>query len=192
MKMVLQKLPQNIRNTAHLLLLSACCVIFGACTTPGGSGGYVWKEGESTLIVDADEPTGIGSPLPSRTQAAVPGGYSGPSVSDSEFEPIYFNYDSFAIPQSEISKLTSAVTQLKNSDDRLIVAGFTDDRGTEEYNRALGSKRAQSVRDYLVSSGGISSGRIDTVSFGEDLPAVTGSGESVWAKNRRAELGLVR
>jgi peptidoglycan-associated lipoprotein len=188
--------PGNINRVLLRLLpclLAGFAALFlSACALPGDSGGYVWKEGESTFIAGEDDPTGTGSPLPSRGQAGVPGGYSGPSVSKQDFPPIYFRYDSFAIPKTEVTKLTSAITQLKNSDDRLIVAGFTDERGTEEYNRALGSKRAQSVRDYLIANGGIDAGRIDTVSFGEDLPAATGSGPAVWAKNRRAELGLVR
>jgi peptidoglycan-associated lipoprotein len=73
----------------------------------------------------------------------------------------------------------------------LIIAGFTDERGTEEYNRGLGERRALAVREALISQG-ISGGRIQTVSFGEEMPANPGSGEAAWAANRRAEFGVVR
>jgi peptidoglycan-associated lipoprotein len=73
----------------------------------------------------------------------------------------------------------------------IIIAGFTDERGTEEYNRGLGERRAQAVRDALIGMG-VNGARLQTVSFGEDMPADPGSGEEAWAKNRRAEFGVVR
>ena len=80
---------------------------------------------------------------------------------------------------------------MKSMSNTLIIAGFTDERGTEDYNRGLGEKRAQAVRDALISQG-VSGGRIQTVSFGEEMPADPGSGESAWAMNRRAEFGVVK
>ena len=70
------------------------------------------------------------------------------------------------------------------------VEGNCDERGTEEYNRALGDRRSIAVREELIRLG-IDSGRVDTLSYGEDKPAVTGSGEGVWSKNRRAEFILL-
>ena len=69
----------------------------------------------------------------------------------------------------------------------LVVEGHCDERGTEEYNRALGERRAIAVENALASHG-VDLARIRTVSYGEDKPAVTGSGEEVWSKNRRAQL----
>lgn len=80
---------------------------------------------------------------------------------------------------------------VKSSRKTLIIAGFTDDRGTEEYNRGLGEKRAQAVRDALISMG-LSGGNIQTVSFGEEMPADPGSGDAAYAMNRRAEFGVVK
>ena len=80
---------------------------------------------------------------------------------------------------------------MKSMSQTVIIAGFTDERGTEEYNRGLGEKRAQSVRDALISKG-VSGGRIQTVSFGEEMPADSGNNESAWAMNRRAEFGVVK
>ena len=68
----------------------------------------------------------------------------------------------------------------------LLVEGHCDERGTTAYNIALGARRAETVKRYLADLG--VSARIDTVSFGKELPAVQGTGEAVWAKNRRAEL----
>lgn len=177
---MLLPLPKNLR--LPLLLTLAALSLTGCAGTGGGGGSAVWQEGEGGSL---------GTPLPSRSESGVPGGFAGPTVSRSDFEPIYFSYDSYSLPGSEQAKLTSAITTLKNSQDRLIIAGFTDERGTEEYNRALGARRSQTVRDYL-SAEGIAPSRLDAVSFGEELPATTGGGESAWAKNRRVELGLVR
>jgi len=66
------------------------------------------------------------------------------------------------------------------------VEGHCDERGTDEYNLALGERRALAVRRYLVALG-ISSDRVHTISYGEEKPAVSGSDESAWSKNRRAE-----
>ena len=64
------------------------------------------------------------------------------------------------------------------------VEGHADERGTREYNLALGSRRASAVKNYLVALG-VSAGRVDTISYGKERPAVLGSGPSVWSKNRR-------
>ncbi|MGI9128191.1 MAG: peptidoglycan-associated lipoprotein Pal [Roseomonas sp.] len=68
---------------------------------------------------------------------------------------------------------------------QVVVEGHTDERGTREYNLALGQRRANAARDVLVA-GGVNSSRISTISFGKDQPAALGSDESAWAQNRRA------
>ena len=65
--------------------------------------------------------------------------------------------------------------------------GHTDERGTREYNMALGERRANAVRDFMVANG-IAGSRIETVSYGEERPVAYGSGESNWSQNRRVEL----
>src|SRR5215471_2347270 len=80
---------------------------------------------------------------------------------------------------------------IKSGQNNVILAGFTDERGTPEYNRGLGERRAQAARSYLLSLG-VSPARIQTVSFGQEMPADPGPTESAWAKNRRAETGVVR
>ena len=75
--------------------------------------------------------------------------------------------------------------------NRAVVEGHTDERGTREYNLALGERRADAARDYLVSLG-IDPNRIKIVSFGKERPAVPGSNENAWAQNRRAVLVLAK
>ena len=73
----------------------------------------------------------------------------------------------------------------------IIIAGFTDERGTAEYNRGLGERRAGSVRESLIAQG-VDGNRIQTVSFGMEMPADSGHDEAAWAKNRRAEIGVTK
>jgi peptidoglycan-associated lipoprotein len=100
---------------------------------------------------------------------------------------VYFAYDSSAVRDSEKSKLEDIASYLKgNADSALRVEGNCDERGTEEYNRALGERRALAVREYLIRSG-VAAERVDTISYGEDKPADTGHSEASWKKNRRGE-----
>lgn len=104
-----------------------------------------------------------------------------------QLKSVYFEFN-----KEDLSDVTRRVLQdnariLKNNDSfDVVVEGHCDDRGTIEYNLALGQRRAAAVREYLVSLG-ISGSRLRTVSYGEERPAANGSGESVWSRNRRAE-----
>lgn len=99
----------------------------------------------------------------------------------------YFDFDSANLTSASISAINAhiAVMQLNNENIRL--EGHTDERGTREYNMALGERRANAVRDYMVANG-ISAFRIESISFGEERPIAFGSDESAWAQNRRVEL----
>jgi peptidoglycan-associated lipoprotein len=109
-----------------------------------------------------------------------------------ELEAVYFDFDSSDIKPEYRPLLESKAAWLKaNPDSRLRIEGHCDDRGTAEYNLALGEKRAIRVMDYLVSLG-IPARRISTISYGEERPAVPDQNEEAWAKNRRAEFRLLR
>jgi peptidoglycan-associated lipoprotein len=136
--------------------------------------------------VDGDFVSGV--PLPDRQDGAS---FLSGNVSKGQFAPVQFGFDSFQVSGSEMPKVQAVAQAMKSSSGDLIIAGFTDERGTEEYNRGLGERRALAVREALISQG-ISGGRMQTVSFGEEMPANPGSGEAAWAVNRRAEFGLVR
>jgi peptidoglycan-associated lipoprotein len=99
---------------------------------------------------------------------------------------VFFNYDSSDLDSDAQELLQDQVAWLKQySDVSVIVEGHCDERGTREYNLALGEKRAQSVKNYLISLG-VSSDRISTISYGKERPAVVGSNDGAWAQNRRS------
>ena len=99
---------------------------------------------------------------------------------------VFFNYDSSNLDSDAQELLQDQVAWLKQySNVSVIVEGHCDERGTREYNLALGEKRAQSVKNYLISLG-ISSDRISTISYGKERPAVVGSNDGAWAQNRRS------
>jgi peptidoglycan-associated lipoprotein len=103
----------------------------------------------------------------------------------------FFNYDEAGLSGEAQAALTSSANWLKkNAGYNLLVEGHCDERGTEQYNLALGDRRANTVKDYL-STLGVDASRIRTVSYGEERPFDPGHDESAWAKNRRAHLVLV-
>lgn len=106
-------------------------------------------------------------------------------------QDIYFEYDAFDLSQEArdiLQRNASWIT--KNSEAKVEVEGHCDERGTVEYNLALGAKRAKAVRDYLVTLG-VPTGQISTISYGEELPACRDASEACWHQNRRAHFQLV-
>ena len=101
-------------------------------------------------------------------------------------DTVNFGFDSAELTVSARSTLNRQAAFLSlNPDLMIVIEGHADERGTREYNLALGDRRATAVRDYLVAKG-INSARGRTVSYGKERPAVAGSDEAAWAKNRRA------
>lgn len=138
------------------------------------------KKGAGEEGLDGDYVTG--TPLPERIEGS---NFFGSNVSRGQFEPVYFSFDSFTVSDSELMKLDSVASAVKGMKNDIIIAGFTDAAGTEEYNRGLGERRAQAVREALIGLG-VSGGRIQTVSFGEEMPAASDD------KSRRAEFGVIK
>jgi peptidoglycan-associated lipoprotein len=105
--------------------------------------------------------------------------------------PIYFEYDSDALGESARSALDQKLSILQmNSSVRLRIAGHADERGSDEYNLALGQRRAAAAKRYLTQRG-IPEGQIEIISYGEERPAASGSDESAWAQNRRDEFEIM-
>ena len=101
-------------------------------------------------------------------------------------ENIYFDYDDSSLKDVDREILKGKADWLNsNPDVSVVIEGHCDERGTTEYNLALGDRRAESVRSYLVDLG-IDSVRLEKISYGEEMPAVQGNNEEAWAKNRRA------
>ncbi len=104
-------------------------------------------------------------------------------------EVVYFGFDDAEIQPEAIGILNDWAKYLTLTGDKAIIQGHTDERGSREYNISLGERRAKAVIGYLVSQG-VDAGQLEAVSFGEESPAVDGSNEYAWSKNRRAVLEL--
>jgi peptidoglycan-associated lipoprotein len=144
------------------------------------------KKNKQYAGIDGDYVTG--TPLGERAEGA---NFLGANVVRGEYSPVQFGYDSSSVAPDQEPKVNAVASALKGSGKTVIVAGFTDERGTEEYNRSLGEKRALAVREALIARG-MKANIVQTVSFGKEMPADPGSSESAWAKNRRAEFGVVK
>jgi peptidoglycan-associated lipoprotein len=99
---------------------------------------------------------------------------------------IYFDFDKYEIRRGDAEILTENARWLKaNANALLLIEGHCDERGTNEYNLALGVRRATATRDYLVSLG-VEASRINTISYGDERPVCTERTEACWQQNRRA------
>ena len=111
---------------------------------------------------------------------------------DVDFAPVYFGFDASNLAPSELAKIEAVAQHLKDNADRVvIVEGNCDERGSTESNLSLGDLRAISIRDYMATLG-VAGARMQTKSYGEEKPAVLGTGEEVWSKNRRGEFAIFR
>jgi peptidoglycan-associated lipoprotein len=108
------------------------------------------------------------------------------------FNDIHFDYDRYDIRADARPALKSIADYLiKNNSNKLLVEGHCDERGTNEYNLALGDKRAKATKDYLVSLG-VPSSRIEILSYGEEKPLCKEQNDGCWAKNRRAHFIVMK
>ena len=106
-------------------------------------------------------------------------------------QTVYFGFDRATIKASEGSKLKDVAKVLKEKDQTKVqIEGHCDERGTEEYNRSLGERRALALREYLINLG-VTADRVFTISYGEDKPAVPEHTDAAWEKNRRGEFILL-
>lgn len=145
---------------------------------------------------DQKDPNSIAAPVDDLPDDAwtAPGEGVAPSSdewtrrTDISFPSIYFSYDKFLLGTREKSILNQVADYMKKHETLgLIVEGNCDERGSEEYNRSLGERRALAVKGYLISAG-IAKERVKTLSYGEERPAVKGTTEAAFRKNRRADL----
>jgi len=106
---------------------------------------------------------------------------------DIVFQKIHFDFDKYNLRSDAISALNeNAKVLMENPSVRIRIEGHCDERGTVEYNLALGEKRAQTAKEYLVKLG-VNSSRVETISYGKERPVAFGTNEDAWAKNRRDE-----
>jgi peptidoglycan-associated lipoprotein len=127
---------------------------------------------------DKGEGTGV---IPPPTERGVK-----PPDFDKNVQTIYFDFDKSNVRADQTANLEGNANYLKeHADLKICIEGHCDERGTEEYNFALGQRRASSVREFLISRG-VAADRLSIVSKGEEEPADPGHNEAAWAKNRRA------
>lgn len=157
----------------------------------GGAGGTQPGAGQGGTL--GNEPgAGVSS---ASAMGGIPQGEGHPGWAENadqfKSDTVYFDFDSSVVKDSEKSKLAAVADYLKsNSGEAVKIAGHCDERGTEEYNRALGERRALALREQLAGLG-IDATRVDTISFGKDRPAESGHNEAAWSKNRRGEFILL-
>ncbi len=149
-----------------LAAVLAASVLIVGCSSSGGS-----KDGYGS----SGSTSGYGSI-----------GLTADQLQQAENRTIYFDLDESDVPPRYHDVLRAqALFLIDNPDTTLTIEGHADERGSREYNIALGERRANSVRRFLQAEG-VASNRITTISYGEERPADPGSGESAWALNRRA------
>ena len=172
--------PLLRRFATHFILLILLAILGGltGCDRKGGGGQSTGVTGDYVT----------GTPLPERREGSS---FYGGNIQHGQFQPIYFDFDSQTIRSSELEKIQQIASSMQANSSEIIIAGFTDERGTAEYNRGLGERRAGAVRERLIADG-VDGSRIQTVSFGAEMPADPSSNESAWAKNRRAEIGVTK
>ena len=151
---------------------------------PGTYGNHTPDVGSGNALANSSDLNSL-SGIP----ANAPGSHDGwlQNANALQADIVYFKYDSAVVQVDEKSKLSAVANYLKSSGrDALKIEGFCDERGTEEYNRSLGERRALALREELASLG-VDPSRVDTSSLGKDRPADPGHSESAWSKNRRGE-----
>src|ERR1051325_6683806 len=171
--MILRALTIAVVSCTMLVGCKSCKKNTG--TTPGGD---IVGRGP-TGDIGVGKPLGEGGRFEGQQQAGM-------------FQAVHFAYDSAAINPLEQSKIQAVAEYCKgNPGTKLLIEGHCDERGTAEYNRALGERRALAVREAL-SGLNVDAASIQTISYGKDRPVDPGHDETAWAKNRRSEFVIVR
>ncbi|MDH3454603.1 MAG: peptidoglycan-associated lipoprotein Pal [Desulfuromonadales bacterium] len=139
-------------------------------------------------VMDAESvPAPVISEAPAETTPATGTAVSAlGTVTGSQLEPVYFDYDSHALSQNARQALERNVALFRQESGLIVtIEGHCDERGSDEYNLALGEQRAAAVKNYLVTAG-VAATRLNLISYGEERPAVAGNDDAAWSRNRRA------
>jgi peptidoglycan-associated lipoprotein len=162
-----------------LSLLAALVLVTACATEPEETGGKASGKG-AAAAVEAKSAPAVAAPATGQ----VPGSKEDFIVNIGD--RVFFDFDKSDLKPDAIATLNKqAAWLLKYPRVTITIEGHADERGTREYNLALGSRRANSVKEYLVSRG-VATDRIEVISYGKERPAVLGSNEWAWAQNRRA------
>ncbi|MGZ8466487.1 MAG: peptidoglycan-associated lipoprotein Pal, partial [Candidatus Binatia bacterium] len=144
----------------------------------------------STVRVPAEKP--VVSSNPPSSASSLDALRQGKAAADGPMKTIYFNFDSFTLTADARTVLGANAAWLKANPSSMVeIEGHCDERGTTEYNLALGAKRARAAMDYLISLG-VNSSRMKTISYGEELPVCREATEACHLNNRRARFVEIR
>lgn len=170
----------NIRQCKHLVLLGFVSLVLAACSSTStddaqGAGAGAGGDGVATGTVGDGGVGGAG--------LGGSGGYDGGGLET----VFYFDFDKATLRPESRAALQQHAANLRSNPQRVRLEGHADERGTREYNMALGERRANAVRDFLMLNG-VDGGLLEVISYGEESPAAFGSDEASMAQNRRVEL----
>ncbi len=167
-----------------VLVLVLCVAVMVGCggkkARPPEDIDEIGEQGGAKMPGEGDEPGATDEPVTPIK----------PGADEIELRRIYFGYDKYNLDNDAITTLAgNAAVLMDNPSVKIRIEGHCDDRGTENYNLALGEKRALAARDYLVNFG-IAQSRISVISYGEERPLDPAENEKAWAKNRRSEFDI--
>ena len=173
------KTMQMLKIALIVLLFSGLVGCAGKSATSDDQGTYPYDAKQQTEVKAADD-----KPMPKKEDVPTHDMVAG-------LERIHFDFDQFTLSAEARSVLTQNAKYLKaNSGVKAVIEGHCDERGSDEYNLALGESRALAAKSYLVSLG-INAKRLSVISYGEEKPLTKASNENAWAQNRRAEFKAV-
>ena len=178
----------NTSTLIKLATVSAAVAALAACAPK--------PKVEPAVPMEPSQPTA--PQYPTAPTGPVTGGNVGAAMPGSEQDfvvnvgdRVYFDLDSYSVRPEAQPRLDAQAAWLARYPQVTVrIEGNADERGTREYNLALGARRAEAVRSYLISRG-FAASRIDTISFGKERPIVEGSNEAAWAQNRNAHTAIV-
>ena len=184
--------------TKRLLVLIAAIGLLAACETAPKDGGASSSDGAESSTAASTTTSSSSSSTTSSSSSDATSGSSSASAAMSPSEEltkigdrVFFDYDSSALSDDAKATLSAQAAFLSaNPAVKITVEGHCDERGTREYNLALGDRRATAARDYLVAQG-VDAARIRTISYGKERPSFIGSNPYAYSKNRRA-VSLIR
>ncbi len=152
-----------------------------------GCGGKTEVVDDPTAELDTQVEDLPPPPVPEDTTPDVPATPDYATMDPAEYgvADVFFAFDQYELDNESMAVLSASARIMREAGTVILISGHCDERGTLEYNLALGEKRANAVRDYLVSLG-VSSAKLRVTSYGENRPFAKGSNEDAWARNRRA------
>ncbi len=162
----------KVQSLKSLLFVGVCAVLLSACsgTSTDSAGGGLNSGADIATATVGD--------------GSVSGSDAGVGYTDTVF---YFDFDQSILKPESRAALKTHAARLAANPTSVRLLGHADERGTREYNMALGERRAQAVRDFLILNG-VNAGVLEAISYGEERPAEAMSDESSWAQNRRVEM----